>query len=456
MLATRDPEGRVEPPVRQFLVPGGRIGRSLAVWMAIIAGMGPAAATAAPSTSDAAVRMQLTLRQYDFNKLYRAQGTADQRSSAAGGLLRIATAPFWGGFGLGAGLYGTWATEGFPAGSREEEPTLMGPQPRITTLGEAFVQYRRAGLRVRAGRQRIDTPWMSATDSRMLPQTFSGAQGELAVSGALKLLLIDVTRFKSRSSSGFRRDNLYYPDGYEGDVVADAVPVFPRGARLPEAPGTVAGGAVYSGARLHGQLWYYDFRGFARTVYLDGGRIFGEGRWRPYLDAQLMRQSGGGILARYGARLFGRSGPVDSRLWGARAGLAHGALNLSVSYDRLRDRRGGFGGGALISPYGDRTALYAGEMTVHLVKYGPGGALELAAASRVLRGRLRVRAAVLDFHTTYSGDSRAEYLEGTYRFKGWLQGLQLRDRLLRDDGAKLNGGRALFYNRLMLQYQITL
>src|SRR6185312_15141904 len=102
-----------------------------------------------------------------------------------------------------------------------------------------------------------------------------------------------------------------------GDPLADAVPVFPRSVRPPEAPGTIAAAFVYPG-RLHAQLWYYDFRGFAETTYIDGGYTFAPlfGSWRPHLEGQVMRQSGGRELVRYGAEQFGLGGPVDSALWG--------------------------------------------------------------------------------------------------------------------------------------------
>lgn len=404
---------------------------------------------------DRFLHLDLRLRYYRFNKLYDAPTQRDQRSAAVGGMLDVTTAPFAGGFGLGVGLYGAWAAQSYAPGDKRLETTLMGPGPRLTSVGEAFAQFQRGGTLLRVGRQLIETPWLSSDDSRMLPQSYSGVRAEYTLIGGLRLTALDLQRYKSRSSSGFTRDNVYYPQGYEGDPLADAVSVFPRSVQLPEARGTIAAAAVYAGRRVHAQLWYYDFRDFARTVYVDGGYAFAPvgGSWRPHVEGQFMRQTGGGELARYGAEQFGVGGAVDSVLWGMRAGLARQTLGLSLSYDELQ-HRSGFGGGAIISPYTDRAAMYASEMAIHLLKYGPGHVFELAATASFPGRPVQLKVGVLAFHTRYSGDSNALYFDGTYALRRWVRGLQLRDRLIWTNGAGINGGHAFVYNRVMFEYHL--
>lgn len=166
-----------------------------------------------------------------------------------------------------------------------------------------------------------------------------------------------------------------------------------------------------------------------------------------------MRQSGGGELVRYGAEQFGVGGSVNSALWGMRAGLERETLDLALSYDELQ-HRDGFGGGAIISPYTDRAAMYASEMSIHLLKYGPGHVFELAATSIFPGQPVHLKVGALAFRTRYSGDSDALYLDGTYGLQRWVKGLQLRDRLFWTNGAKINGGHALVYNRLMIEYHL--
>jgi hypothetical protein len=61
---------------------------------------------------------------------------------------------------------------------------------------------------------------------------------------------------------------------------------------------------------------------------------------------------------------------------------------------------------------------------------------------------------VLAFHTRYSGNSNALYFDGTYSLRQWVTGLQLRDRLIWTNGARINGGQAFVYNRVMFEYHL--
>lgn len=135
-----------------------------------------------------------------------------------------------------------------------------------------------------------------------------------------------------------------------------------------------------------------------------------------------MRQSGRGELERYGAVQFGVGGPVSSNLKGMRAGLEYRHLDFSLSYDELQHRQG-FGGGTIVSPYGDHAAMYAGEMTEHLLKYGPGHVFELKATSGLPGDPLRLTLGVLAFRTRYSSDPNALYFDGRFSLRRWLPGL---------------------------------
>jgi outer membrane porin, OprD family len=404
------------------------------------------------------IHVEGTLRYYNFSKEYESPTHQNERSGAVGGLLRLSTTPFLGGFGLGLGLYGAWSTHSFPPGDREQEPTLVGAAPVLTAVGEAYGQYAHDGLLIRGGRQIMNTPWMGPRDSRMMPQTFNGLWGQYEPLTGLQLVLARVYTFKSRDSSGFSYDNLYYPSPYLGDELQGTTKIFPMRTLPAKAPGALAAAVRYERQGAHVELWYYDFYDFAQTEYLDGGYTFGapDAGWHPYIDAQYMRQSGGDYLTRYDATLFGMGGKANVTLWGLRGGVKFGATNLSVSYDNLEHHSGSFGGGAIVSPYGNRTALYASAMTAYLFKYGPGGSLKLAGTHWFLHHSMKLQLAALEFHTSYSGHSDTLYFDGSYSFRGALQGLRIRDRLAWDNGAELNDGHAFMYNRLMLQYKFSL
>ena len=396
------------------------------------------------------------VRLYGFNKNYGAPTKPDQRSSALGAGLDITTDPFLGGFGLGLSLYNANAIETFTAGDKAQETTLMGAKSSLTTVGQAYVQYARDGALIRAGRQIINTPWMGARDSRMIPQSFQGVWASIAPVTGLQLIATRINAFKSRSSDGFTHDNLYYPNGYEDDDLYGTATVFPKNAVLPEASGTSVVGARYHSGPIHAEAWFYDYTGFASSTYLNGGYAFGSAHdaFAPYVDAQFMHQTGGSTLQKYKATLFGKGGAVDSTLWGLRGGIKFSGNNISLAYNKLEDHANSFGGGSIVSPYGDSSAMYAAVMSVHLLAYGPGGATELAYSRSFLDHQLKLKVAALKFHTTYSGNPHAVYLDATYALRGKLKGLSIRERLSISNGASSAAYRSLVYNRLMLQYSI--
>jgi hypothetical protein len=395
------------------------------------------------------------VRLYGFNKNYGAPTKPDQRSSALGEGLNITTDPFLGGFGLGLSVYNANAIETFPAGDKAHETTLMGAKSSLTTVGQAYVQYARDGALIRAGRQIINTPWMGARDSRMIPQTFQGVWASIAPMKGLQLMATRINAFKSRTSDGFTHDNLYYPNGYEDDELYGTTTVFPKKTVLPEASGTSVIGARYHSGPIHGEAWFYDYTDFARSTYLNGGYAFGKAHdaFAPYVDAQFMHQTGGSMFQKYKATLFGKGGAVDSTLWGLRGGVKFSGNNVSLAYNKLEDHANAFGCGSIVSPYGDHTAMYAAVMTANLLAYGPGDATELAYSRSFLDHQLKLKVAALKFHTTYSGNPHAVYFDATYALSGKLKGLSIRERLAISNGASSSAYRSLVYNRLMLQYR---
>ncbi len=395
-----------------------------------------------------------TFRVYNFNKYYISPSQSNQHSSAYGGILRITTLPFFNGFKFGLGLYGSHAIESFANGSKNQENTLMGTRPVLDSIGEKYVQYAHNNAMLRIGRQMINSPWISPRDSRMLPATFNGIWGQINPIHGLYIMATRIYTFKSRDSNGFYHDNLYYPGTYSGDQMYGTTPIFPKKAELPNAPGTAALGARYISRTIHAQIWYYNFYGFAQTTYIDCGHQFRNKKsaWVPYINAQYIHQTGGNYLVKYNAMLDGKSGATDSTLWGLLIGINYGINNISLSYNKLEDHVSSFGGGALVSPYGDYTAMYAAVMTANLLQYGPGSAVQIAYKYSLPNNQLNFKFAVLRFNTSYSGNANTIYFDAIYHFYNKLKGLSIRERIAQNNGAKINGGQSFLYNRLMLQY----
>lgn len=403
-----------------------------------------------------------SLRGYVFNKNFTGASKRDQRSKAVSGILNVTTSPVLGGFSIGLSVFEGLNLTDMPSeikgkANQSYETTLIGTKAQLTALDQAYLQYKHGKILMRLGDQIINTPWMSARDSRMQPQTYQGAWAQYAPLQGIKVMAGYVYAFQSRDSSSFHRDNLYYPTAYDGDQIEGSKDKVFGSSKLPHAQGTFVIGLDDANPQFSVQAWYYNFMDFAQAGYFEGGYKFGDigSGARPYIDAQYLRETsaGGNYLARYDASLFGKTGSVNVNLMGARGGVKLGNNDISVAFDQLANSRASFGGGAIVTPYGDNGAMFAGVMSNHLDDFGPGNATQVTYKGSFISHRLKFEAAFVSFNTTYDGHPLLEYLDATYKLPGVLRGLSIRDRMALTQQARLaDGASTELYNRVMLQY----
>lgn len=401
-------------------------------------------------------RIDGELRLYDFERAYASPAKPDARA-LSGALLLDAHSPTLGGFSAGGSLLGANAF------ARPEQPgkvdtTLMGPGSGIAAVGQAFVQYRGARMTVRLGDQYLDTPWLGRSDSRVLPASYEALALTLEPARGWKVFASRTYGWKSRTSDGYRADNLYYPAAWRGDAMYGGIGGLPAGAS--SARGAWVLGVTRNAGGFKGSAWYYDFPGFARMLHADGSYTMGarEGL-RPFIAMQYVGETGGGnLLVEHGAGLYGVAGDrVRSRALGIDAGVKVPHGQFDVAWNRLAHAPGAIGGGALVSPY---TAGYASDplfttsMIRGLVEQGPGHAWKVRFTQGFAGDRVRVQLAYAKYSTLLSGASRDVYLDVAWNLDDWLRGLSVRDRWERaTGGVGLNpGNRAFTYNRLMLSY----
>ena len=394
------------------------------------------------------------LRTYYFSKLYGSNKKTDQHAFAAAGILNFRTQPFLDGVCVGASLFHANSLGLNSSDSARVDTTLMGLGHSLTALGQAYIQWQHPGFMIRGGDQVINTPWMGPRDSRALPQTFQGVYAAALPAKKLKFEAMRIYAWKSRTSDDYFRDNLYYPTYFENDDLFGTKKILPKSAA--EAPGTLAFGAHYLGKPLSGQLWYYDFYRFAKMFYGDGTYLFKRhGEPSPFISAQYAHEWSGAnnYFQRYGATLFTKSGTggVNATLYGIRLGLKKSDWLLQASYNRLENNPGAFGGGALVSPYGNYTAMYASFMTDNLLSFGPGDAYAIGGSYWALGHRFKFTAAAAQFRTTYNSHPHAVYLDASYH-PAFLKGLSIRDRIAINNGLPSFDGGYYINNRFMVQY----
>jgi len=393
-----------------------------------------------------------TIRSCYFSKLYGAAAENNMDAYALAGILNVKTAPFLGGFILGASFFTTNDLGTHGNNPKHVDTTLMGIASSINALGQAYIQYVRPHrLLIRIGNQMINTPWMGPRDSRMLPQTFQGIFARFTPVSGLNLEAMRIFRWKSRTSGDYYKDNLYYDTNYYNDPLYDVTAVLPKNAG--EFQGTLAFGATYKARNANVQAWYYNFYQFAQLFYGSAAYTLKTGaEFFPFAAVQYMREwQVNSVFQKYDAKLFGQSGDVSATLWGGKVGVKIPGGKLFVAYNALTPHAGSFGGGAIISPYGNYKATYSSFITDNLLAFGPGHAWRVAASYRLCQRQIILMVGYVHFNTNYEGKTHGVYLDMTYVPKV-LKGFTVRDQVAIDNGLQAYAGRSFIYNRMMLQY----
>lgn len=451
---------------------------SRVVFAALAFGYFDMAAAQAQSVPDWLNQTKLsgTVRSFDFNRMYGAPNVHNQSAYSLAGILNAQSAPILGGFEVGASLFAATSfglndTSGAPA-YPYLDATLMGPRNSFAALGQAYVQYHNPSLLVRIGDQEIATPWLSESDSRVLPATYQAGFVEAHPMKGLSLFGLRQFSWKSRTSENYYQDNLYYPSTFGGDMA------YGGGAALgnlaSKSHGTLAFGAAYDAHGLKADAWYYQFYNFARMLYGDANYTFQTASGiAPFVAGQFLRETATNSILnvnRQGGPIDGyRGNGVDATAWGFQTGIEYalgkGILNggnIALSYNNLPAHNGSVGDGAIVSPYTIGYAtdpLYTTATLRGLVELGPGEAAKVALTQNMFENHVIAVLAFTRFNTKLSGHNNEVDFDLTYAPGGRFKGFSVRDRVelsnasyIYNNGTGGNRGHSFVYNRVMLQY----
>lgn len=330
------------------------------------------------------------LRVYDFrrwhngNQPYPAPQTplADQhrsfngRGDAIGGNFKLQTGAMYG-LSAGFALYAQHRLVQY-------DHPIVGLGQDLNQITEGYLQYQHAGVRLRAGRELINTPFANADMFTMLPRSFYGASGTLSLfnnfaspgpgeeknanyeiseympfayrSGSTrpdaKIYLGRFTESVSRFSDQWSRENPYgYPSGRQ--------------------PGLTTAGIQYQqqmpmGGVL-GQAWYYNFFNIAQLGYFEAGyELPAIGRWgpRPFARLQYLHESNSGNSS---------LGDVNASIYGLKLGVKASDWSVALLYERSPVHHGAWRNGGFVHPYSDLSGvLYDDTMNAGIEDSGPG------------------------------------------------------------------------------------
>ncbi len=397
-------------------------------------------AAATDASKDAHTQISGKLRMYDFIRDYGKKGVPNQSAFSLGGELGILSPLFFSGFQVGGTLY-TAQPLGLNGGHGHVDNTLPGYP--VTTLGQAYAQFKRATWLVRVGDQFVQTPWLGASDSRMIPATYQGVVATWQLLDALKLTALRVWRFKGRTEDDFAATDLYNSDHQGGSPVSH----YDR----KHNPGAFAVGAQFKQDAITSQAWFYQFFNRANLMYADGKYVFNKSNtWRPVVAAQALREWGDGNnqLAAF------TNGAANSTAGGVLFGVETDRGNVTLAYNKIRARSSGFHNGDILSPYSTGYAtdpLYTTTMIAGLVEKSSGSAVKLAASYFIIPERWQVAGDYAKYYTSPRLPNTHESdFDTTYHFAGNYKGLSLRYRLGLENGDISK--RRFIYSRVMAQY----
>lgn len=495
---------------------------SAAVFACLLAGT---ARAAAPSPEPKPTPPVLQWSGYDRAYYFTRTNAANHVNQASfndaldvHGQLRLG-----GGFGLGATyLYadpfdgcsdpashiapGNCKTKTTP-GSQLPPPTTYDdtlPAYRLSTLDEGYLEFHGAGLSAWIGRRVINTPWANASDSRLKPVSFRGADATAGLGRNWHFEVADYVAWEDRVQSDFVRSTILtqngsYPDagGIGTTGIAAKSWVNTNGftyARLGYAArGLSAGGYAYA------------FDNLANAVWFDAKYALA-GRGKAFIAFQ------GGTERSAGTAIAGK---IQSTVFGVQAGVTPWKhVDLSLSFDDVPQRAdtitlpagvscsGGLitgagpahplgyflpgagspncssatpgvaGGVATIyyggwaSPYTDSFAtdpFYTTSMSQGMVdRRSPGSAVRVASTIAMANNRLRLILAhawyqygnrTTGFAPTQETNADATYFFNPVPAKGPYHGFSLRHRYADRETMPRFGGLPFFkYNRTQLEY----
>ena len=193
------------------------------------------------------------------------------------------------------------------------DDTLPGFQ--LSTLYEAYLQYQDKTTYAKVGDQVITTPWANASDSRLKPVAFQGADVSYKFTKEWTGELSYYNEFEDRASSQFFRSTLltYNPVDAPGQVtlanVSGSNPL-----SMTTNNGFLYGriGYANSATGLTANAHYYAFSDIANLFWLDAKQTFSTNKLKPFVALQFgdEKNAGSSLVGQIDSQVFGLQGGV--------------------------------------------------------------------------------------------------------------------------------------------------
>lgn len=208
-------------------------------------------------------------------------------------------------------------------GGTNPDDTLPGYQ--MSTLYEAYLQYKDRNAFVRLGDQVINTPWANASDSRLKPVAFRGGDFSYKFDKNWMVEAIYMNRWEDRVASDFTNTTILTQNGVYPDAGGVGNTGIKSGTWVTNN-GFYYGRVGYSDGPFSANLHYYGFDQIANAVWGDA-----KYSWKAYGKPFIALQ--GGSEANTGTSLAGK---IDSQVFGVQAGYSPwNNVDLTVGADYI-------------------------------------------------------------------------------------------------------------------------
>ncbi len=186
--------------------------------------------------------------------------------------------------------------------------TLPGFQ--LSTLYEAYLQYKDATLYGKIGDQLLNTPWANSSDTRLKPEAYQGGDFSYKVNRGWTVEAAYIDRFESRVDSAFVNSTLLTATNQADAPGPGANLLIPKYSAVT-TNGFAYGRLGFSSGPLAANLHVYDFLNIADVEWLDAKYSpAAETAYKPYVAFQAGNEAnaGSGVLGKINSQVVGLQG----------------------------------------------------------------------------------------------------------------------------------------------------
>jgi len=214
----------------------------------------------------------------------------------------------------------------------------------MSTLYEAYAQYKGNGLFLKGGDMVGTLPWAPSSDSRLKPVAYQGVDGSYAFTKNWTLELADYWQWECRTCSNFDHGTLLTDPGsfpYPGATALQTWNYNPAQNGVPNNGFTFAR-VGYTGpknAPLTANVSYYAFDKIANLLWIDAKLPLSASKLKPFVAAQFGSE---GNATNYTAPAPGNTvsssilGDISSTVFGLQAGFNPMTnIALTAGYDSI-------------------------------------------------------------------------------------------------------------------------